>query len=188
MANQSWLHWLKARIVFYPTLAWNVFLGRVLKLRNWWDEVDEKVLIGAMPFARDVSALAKLGVTGVVNTCQEYAGPVAQYQEAGIEQLRVPTIDFTHPTLESVQRAVEFMEQQVASGGAVYVHCKAGRARSGTVVVCWLMHSKKWSRQQAQAHLLKQRPHANPRIAERPVVIEFEKISCGPGCTDPQTD
>ena len=40
------------------------------------------------------------GVRAVVNTCEEYVGPVAQYQHHGIEQLRIPTTDFTHPKLD----------------------------------------------------------------------------------------
>ena len=170
----NWFQWLKARVVFYPTLGWNVLLGRWLKVRRWWDEIDENIVIGAMPFARDVPKIAEMGVTGVVNTCQEYAGPVKEYEKLKIEQCRVPTIDFTHPTLESVQRSVEFIRSQVESGGRVYVHCKAGRARSATVVVCWLIQQG-MTKEAAQELLLKKRPHANPRIYQRPVVIEFEK-------------
>ena len=169
------MNWLKARIVYYPTLGWNVLLGRILKVRNWWDPIDDVVVIGAMPFRSDVAAMKQLGITGVVNTCQEFSGPQDLYQKHAMEQLRVPTIDFTHPSLENVERAVAFIETQAAAGGKVYVHCKAGRARSGTVVVCWLIRSKAMSRQEAQKRLLEQRPHANPRIDQRPVVIEFEK-------------
>jgi atypical dual specificity phosphatase len=171
----GWFHWLKARLIFYPTLCWNMLLGRGLKVRNWWDEIDETVIIGALPFARDVQRLSELGVTGVVNTCQEYAGPESQYDACQIEQFRVPTIDFTHPSLDSVEQAVEFIERQAAAGGKVYVHCKAGRARSATVVVAWLMKAKGMTRQAAQELLLEKRPHANPRIAQRPVILEFEK-------------
>jgi len=151
-----------------------MLLGRVLKIRNWWDEIDETVVIGAMPFRSDVEALSKLGITGVVNTCQEYAGPTNEYDACEIEQFRMPTIDFTHPKLEHVTQAVEFIKSHQEKGGRVYVHCKAGRARSATVVVCWLIRHAGMNRHEAQALLLQKRPHANPRIAERGVVVEFE--------------
>lgn len=170
-----WLQWLRAKLVYYPTLFWNVLLGRILKKRRWWDSIDDHVIVGALPFRRDVTQLVQLGVTGVVNTCQEYAGPAREYSSSRIEQLWIPTIDFTHPTLEHVERAVEFIQQHADQGGKVYVHCKAGRARSGTVVVCWLIHSEGIDRDAAQLRLLQKRPHSNPRIAQRPVVIEFEE-------------
>lgn len=167
------MRWLIAHLLFIPSYLWNLLLGRVLKIRNWWDEVDEAVILGARPSRRDVERLKKLGVTAVVNTCEEYAGPVEQYAEAGIEQLHVPTIDFTPPTLESVSAAVTFMEERIEKGGILYVHCKAGRGRSATVVLCWLMSAQGMTASEAQAHLLKCRPHVLSRLEQRAVVGEF---------------
>jgi len=164
-----------AKVVFYPTLAWNCLLGRVLKVRNWWDHVDSNVIVGAYPFARDVQAMSRDGVSAVVNTCEEYAGPVEQYSQFGIEQLRIPTTDFTHPKLEDVQRAVEFVQEHVQRGGTVYIHCKAGRARSATVALCWLLKYRHMDLQEAQKHLLRSRSHINPRLTQRPVVIQFSQ-------------
>ena len=97
-----------ARLLFVPTLLWNLLLGRVLRVRNWWDRVDEHVILGALPFAADVPRLAAVGVRAVVNTCEEYVGPVAEYAVAGIEQLRVPTTDFQPPQLprEAVRKII----------------------------------------------------------------------------------
>ncbi len=172
------MRWLIARLLYYPTLAWNMLLGRVLKVRNWWDEVDPNVIVGAMPLASDVARMKDAGVVAVVNTCQEYPGPIDEYEKAGITQLRVETIDFTHPSLESVEAAVEFMNQQLVNGGKIYVHCKAGRARSATVAICWLMANRGLNPDEGQRLLLEKRPHINPRLTERPVVQQFwEKIS-----------
>lgn len=166
---------LYADTVFYPTLWWNMLLGRVLNVRNWWDEVDENIVLGAFPFASDVEKLAEIGVKAVVNTCAEYAGPVTQYERFGIQQLRVPTTDFTHPTLESLEQATAFIEEHTSQGNRVYVHCKAGRARSATVVACWLIRSSNMTADEAQQLMLKARGHVNPRINQRPVVQEFER-------------
>ncbi len=128
-----------ARAVFLPTLGWNMFLGRILKVRRWWDYIDPHVMVGAYPFARDVEGLYAEGVRAVVNTCEEYAGPIFEYQRLAIDQLCIPTTDFTHPRLEDVSRAVDFVETHVEQGNKVYIHCKAGRARSATVALCWLI-------------------------------------------------
>jgi atypical dual specificity phosphatase len=164
---------LYARTVFYPTLVWNFSLARIFRVRHWWDRIDPNVIVGAYPFARDVAAMHAAGVRAVVNTCEEYAGPVAEYERHGIEQLRIPTTDFTHPRLEDVARAVEFVQQHAEAGETVYIHCKAGRARSATVALCWLMKYRDLSMDEAQAKLLESRPHVNSRLTERPVVQEF---------------
>ncbi len=168
-------NWIVARAIFYPTLGWNMLLGRWLKVRNWWDEVDPNVIVGAFPFPRDVPGLAKAGVGAVVNTCEEYEGPIEQYEKYNIKQLRIPTVDFTHPRFEDVQHAVDFMVEQIADGRVVYVHCKAGRARSATVALCWLIQTQGMSAEEGQRLLLNCRPHVNPRLTQRVVVQEFEK-------------
>ena len=168
-------NWIKARLIFYPTLLWNVVLGRWLKLRNWRDPIDDHVVLGAFPFSKDVSELAAEGVKAVVNTCEEYAGPQKEYARYGIEQMRMPTIDFTHPSFVDVNRAVDFIQENVDAGKTVYIHCKAGRGRSATVAICWLMKSKQISADAAQKWLIEKRHHVNHHLPSRPVVQEFER-------------
>ena len=162
-----------ASSVFYPTLGWNVLLGRILKIRNWYDGIDDYVIVGARPFRRDVLGLSQLGVKAVVNTCEEYAGPVIEYDQYGIEQLHIPTTDFTHPSLENLQMGVQFVQDHVERQELVYIHCKAGRARSATVALCWLIAHRGMTPQAAQVLLLQKRPHVHPRLTDRPVVDEF---------------
>ena len=170
------MQWIVSRVIFLPTLAWNVLLGRILGVRHWWDRIDEHLLMGALPFSSDAERLAGEGVTAVVNTCEEYAGPVRAYERLGIVQLRLPTIDFTPPSLESVERGVDFISAQIKQGGAVYVHCKAGRGRSATIVACWLMRDKGLSPAEAQAWLTRKRPHVNQHLDQRDVVQEYHRI------------
>jgi len=167
------MQWLFARLLFWPTLAWNVLLGRLLKVRAWWSRVDDHVILGAMPFRSDVDLLHREGVMGVINTCYEYDGPCDEYERVGIVQLHLPTIDFTPPSLEDVEKGVEFIRQHAATGSTVYVHCKAGRARSATIVACWLIASRGISPDEAQTILRQRRPFVLPSIAQRQVVQDF---------------
>jgi len=87
----------------------------------------------------------------------------------------MPTIDFTHPKLDDVVAAVDFIAHEVEKGHRVYIHCKAGRARSATVAICWLMKSRQISKEEGQRILNEARPHINQHLGQRPVVIEFEQ-------------
>lgn len=40
-----------ARATFYPTLLYNVVMEKITT-RNWYDRIDETVVLGALPFRR----------------------------------------------------------------------------------------------------------------------------------------
>ena len=162
-----------AYVMFVPSLGWNLLLNRLLSRWHWWDRVEPHLLVGALPFARIVPALADEGVCAVVNTCEEYAGPTAAYAVAGINQLRLPTVDFTPPSLASVQRGVDYIQQHVGAGKTVYVHCKAGRGRSATVALCWLVAHRGMTPVEAQALLQQKRPQVLKTVHQRQVVRDF---------------
>ena len=171
---------LIARWIYIPTFAWNYLWGRIFKARHWWDTIEPNVMLGARPLRADVARLDHLGVRGVINMCQEYRGPIDLYQQHGIEQLWLPTIDFQPPSLTHVIQGVEFLQAKVSRQETVYVHCKAGRGRSATIVLCWLIQYRGMTAQQAQAKLLECRPHTNRHLDERRVVLEFiEQLSDG---------
>ncbi len=176
---QRWL----ARAIYYPTLAYNVFLGRVLRRRHWWDPIGEHLILGARPLGQDPHRLHQLGVTGVVNMCEEFAGPETQYRELSIEQLWLPTVDFNHPSEEHVQAGAEFIHRHELKGGTTYVHCKAGRARSATVVLWWLIRFHGLTPKAAQEVILQARPHANPLIYQRPVIQSLLRKHSGETAT-----
>ena len=58
----------------------------------------------------------------------------------GVQQLKVSTVDFTGtPSQEHIRAAVDFIMLHRQQNNSVYVHCKAGRTRSVTVVACYLI-------------------------------------------------
>ncbi|CRX38882.1 dual specificity protein phosphatase family protein [Estrella lausannensis] len=63
----------------------------------------------------------------------------ADWEEAGIEQTLIPTSDFNPVPAEKLQQAVALIHDTLARGENVYVHCKAGRGRSATAVICYLL-------------------------------------------------
>lgn len=61
------------------------------------------------------------------------------WAQHGIRFLQLPTRDiFEAPCQEKLKEGVEFI-QNIKNEGSVYVHCKAGRTRSATLVACYLM-------------------------------------------------
>ncbi|KAK4479111.1 hypothetical protein RD792_014622 [Penstemon davidsonii] len=131
-----------ARILFYPTLFYNVFRNKIEPGFKWWDQIDQFVLLGAVPFPKDVPRLKQIGVGAVITLNEPYETlvPTSLYYAHGIDHLVIPTRDYLFaPSFVDINRAVDFIHRNASCGRTTYVHCKAGRGRSTTVVLCYLV-------------------------------------------------
>ncbi|KAJ7944714.1 Dual specificity phosphatase [Quillaja saponaria] len=150
-----------ARALFYPTLLYNVVRNKIQAEFRWWDKVDEFILLGAVPFPVDVPCLKELGVSGVITLNERYETlvPTALYHAHGIDHLVIPTRDYCFaPSLSGICTAVNFIHENASYGRMTYVHCKAGRGRSTTIVICYLIHHKQMTPDAAYNYLRSIRP------------------------------
>lgn len=163
------MHPRVARWFFGPSLLLRRALHH-LTGRPWWVRLDAHVLMGAFPRASDVPALASAGVRGVVNLCAERRGPRRAYAEHGIEELHLPVVDFAEPSREVVDAALAFVGRHAADGHRIYLHCKAGRGRSATVALCWLLEREGISPDEAMRKLRAVSPSVIVGLERRAVV------------------
>lgn len=64
-----------------------------------------------------------------------------EWKKKGVKFLQLHTQDIFHaPSQEKLARGVQFINDFIGTGNSVYVHCKAGRTRSATLVGCYLMN------------------------------------------------
>jgi atypical dual specificity phosphatase len=163
------MHPRVARWIFGPSLAVRRALHG-LTGRPWWVRLDAHVLMGAFPFAADVPALAASGVRGVVNLCAERRGPRSRYRAHGLEELHLPVVDFAEPSEEVVAAALDFLRAHAARDERVYLHCKAGRGRSATIALCWLVERERISPDEAMRKLRAASPSVIAGLERRQVV------------------
>ncbi|XP_071842348.1 phosphatidylglycerophosphatase and protein-tyrosine phosphatase 1-like isoform X1 [Apostichopus japonicus] len=149
---------------FYPSLFYNVVMSKVSS-RNWYDRMDENIIVGAMPFKSDVEKLMKdENVKAVISLCEghEHKRFVARKEDwdnAGVDYLSLPTVDYSSPSMENIDTGIEFMKKHAEQDSTVYVHCKAGRTRSVTLVGCYLIQKRKWTPSNSKNFLEDKRPH-----------------------------
>ena len=94
----------------------------------------------------------------------------------GVEQLRLSTVDLTGvPSLENLHKGVEFVLKHRERGNSVYVHCKAGRFRSATMVAAYLIQVHQWTPQEAIEAIAKIRPHIIVRSKQVQLLEDFHK-------------
>ncbi|KAJ4727248.1 Dual specificity phosphatase [Melia azedarach] len=150
-----------ARALFYPTLLYNVVRNKIQSEFRWWDKIDEFILLGAVPFPADVPRLRDLGVSGVVTLNESYETlvPSSLYHAHNIDHLVIPTRDYLFaPSFADICKAVDFIHENAFLGKTTYVHCKAGRGRSTTVVLCYLMEHRQMSPETAYEYVRSIRP------------------------------
>lgn len=84
----------------------------------------------------------------------------SEWQEKGVSFLQLSTPDIFHaPTQEKIVEGVSFIKKFEANNESVYVHCKAGRTRSATLVGCYLMDKHSWDPKTAVEFMKKRRHH-----------------------------
>ncbi|TRY82388.1 hypothetical protein DNTS_002480 [Danionella cerebrum] len=134
-----------ARILFYPTLAYNVVMEKISS-RQWFNRLDGTVILGALPFRSMTEELVqKEKVSGVITMNEEYetkyfCNSTEEWRAVGVEQIRLDTVDLTGvPSLEHIHKGVDFALRHREQGTSVYIHCKAGRSRSATVAAAYLI-------------------------------------------------
>ena len=127
--------------------------------------IDECVILGALPRTGDhlLELKKKHNVSGIVtlNMSWELIMQPEDVVKAGMESLLISTPDYCAPLLKDCIKGVEFIEKCKANneGSRVYVHCNAGKGRSTTVVLCYLMKTKGWTSYQAFDYVKEKRPH-----------------------------
>ncbi|KAL5798960.1 hypothetical protein ACOSQ2_003780 [Xanthoceras sorbifolium] len=168
-----------ARALFYPTLLYNLVRNKIQSEFRWWDRVDELILLGAVPFPADVPRLRELGVSGVVTLNEPYETlvPTSLYHAHNIDHLVIPTRDYLFaPSFAEICQAVDFIHENASLGKTTYVHCKAGRGRSTTIVLCYLVKHRQMSPDTAYEYVRSIRPRVLLASSQWQAVQEYYHI------------
>jgi tyrosine-protein phosphatase SIW14 len=115
-------------------------------------KVNEKVYRGAQPNAQGFQALAKLGVKTVVDLRESGSRSVEEQKmvtAAGMKYVSIPMQGLATPVPADIARAAAILNDEAA--GPVFVHCRQGVDRTGTVVAVYRMNHDKWDNAKAMA-------------------------------------
>lgn len=102
-----------------------------------FSRVTPQLYVGPQFNAAGKRALEREGITAVVNLRTEFDD--AAHGLAFPHYCYLPTVDDDSPSTEHFQRGVDFIQAQIAAGGKVYIHCKAGVGRAPTLAAAYLI-------------------------------------------------
>ncbi|HMO35750.1 MAG TPA: dual specificity protein phosphatase family protein [Gemmatales bacterium] len=82
--------------------------------------------------------LRQAGIDILITLTEE--PPLRQYiNQAGLMLVHIPILDFTAPTQQDFQAAIEAIRKAKESGLGAAVHCAAGMGRTGTILAGWFV-------------------------------------------------
>jgi tyrosine-protein phosphatase SIW14 len=113
-------------------------------------KVDDRVYRGAQPSDQGFQSLAKIGVKTVIDLRQT-DGRSAQekraVEAAGMRYVNIPMYGMQTPKHADVAKVLALFED--SNAGPVFVHCKRGADRTGTVVACYRISHDRWENKKA---------------------------------------
>lgn len=112
------------------------------------EEVSPMLVRGSRPDGREAELWTKYGIRGSVNLCAE---PCADNWPANgnVAVLHIPVIDNTPPLVQQVHQFLEFVNTRAKPYAPVYVHCEAGKGRTGVFVACYRISMQGWTAERA---------------------------------------
>jgi len=148
-AKASWWQWLLFAPYFVGNyLSWQYYKRKLPLMQA----LKDNVYLGRYPSAKEYSVLEEKGICLALNLATEQ-----QVQKKGLAQIRLPFLDQTIQSPESLHKGVQYIEAHKDDG--VYVHCTLGLSRSVLLTSAWLLFNG-YSLEEAQEEIAKIRPNA----------------------------
>ena len=111
-------------------------------------QVNDHIFRGGQPTDGAWPALAKLGVQTVIDlrprSQSTTAAEARAVEAAGMHYANVPMSGLFAPTAEQISKVLALFDS-----GSVFVHCRRGADRTGTVIACYRIRHDGWDNQKA---------------------------------------
>lgn len=108
-----------------------------------FSQITPDIYIGSEFFSHEIDKLKNLGITAILsleNRVYDIKNKLDQY---GIDYEEVFVPDYTVPNSYAMEKAVNYIDSVISSGGKIYIHCIGGTGRSPLVLLTYLVKSGK---------------------------------------------
>ena len=102
--------------------------------------VSDQLAVGAAPLS--YAQLARLhdeGISAILNLCGEFCDLHDIERDHGFEVHHLPIPDEEAPDMTALEQALSWLDEAIYLGKKVYIHCRHGIGRTGTVLNAYLL-------------------------------------------------
>lgn len=126
----------------------------------------------------DVAELQAKGVHRILNVACEIdeSGPL-QLRQRFRRYLKLPMLDSVEAqgVQDNIKQACDFLDDARLRSEPVYVHCRAGKSRSVTIVIAYLIHALRWPLARSYSYVVERRAASSPNIGFVAELMKFEE-------------
>lgn len=137
------------------------------------DWVTEHLAVGGRVHPNDIVALARAGVTHVVDTRSEYCDDTEALAREHIQLLYLPAKDTYPLTVEQLMDGARWCAEHIQQGGRVLIHCEHGVGRS-VLLTCSVLVYDGMDASEALQLVQQKRWQAAPNSRQIQRLREFE--------------
>jgi protein-tyrosine phosphatase len=128
-----------------------------------FSRVTPQLAVGGQYSRKGWVTLAQRGMTAAVSMRGEYDDRGEGFLPP--RYLHLPTVDNHAPTLEQLHQGIDFIQDELARGGRVYIHCWEGVGRGPTMLAAYLV-STGMKPSEAWATISAVRPFIRPTLPQ----------------------
>jgi protein tyrosine phosphatase (PTP) superfamily phosphohydrolase (DUF442 family) len=177
LVRVAYRRWTRIAVRLFPEESASERLARQLHIplpdqlnMNW---VTEHLAVGGRIHPADIPALARAGVTHVIDTRLEYCDDAEALAREQIELLHLPTKDTRALSVDQMEQGAQWAAERMGEGGRVLIHCEHGVGRSALLTCAVLVYGGMPARQ-ALALVQKKRWQAAPNHRQIQRLRDFE--------------
>jgi protein tyrosine phosphatase (PTP) superfamily phosphohydrolase (DUF442 family) len=173
----SYRLWTRVAVRLFPedskaeSVAQSLHIPLPDKLNMSW--VTRELAVGGRVRIQDIPALARAGVTHVIDTRSEHCDDVKAMAQEHIELLYLPTPDTYPLTIEQLRQGAVWAQERIQQGSRVLIHCEHGVGRS-VLMACAVLVYGGMSSHDALMLVQEKRWQAAPNHRQVARLREFE--------------
>jgi len=147
-------------------------------------KINNYLYLGAARDTKNVHQMKRFNITHIVSCAGNVKNP-NDYTILKAENLEdIPKQDI----MTFAKQAIEFIEDAQSKGGVVFVHCLAGRSRSPTIILAYLLVKQQLPLKQLYQFVYQCRDIIQPNDGFMQQLVEFEKECLGLTATTAEDD
>jgi protein tyrosine/serine phosphatase len=154
----------------------------VVHVRNF-DKVNDYLYRGGEPSAVGIQELGAMGVKTIIDLRQAQEGTAlekALAEKLKLKYVNIPMGEFSAPSNAQMEQILGLLSD---NSGTLFVHCRRGKDRTGTVIACYRIQHDGWNNQRAFAEA-KEHGMSSFERAMRSYILHFTPLTL-PGLGQP---